>query len=95
MHEFDGELLIGGLRLKNLHGELEGEIPQPDDAREWQLSGRLHISAEQSELLQLDRTYRLQLDDGRAGQVVVRRIEPESETEQCIIFDTPEASRPR
>jgi hypothetical protein len=88
MLEFDGELLIGGIRLKHVHGELRDESPQPD-SQEWKLAGRLHLPVEQTELLQLDRTYRLQLEDGRAGQVVVSSIVPESETEQLVDFHAP------
>ena len=29
MHEVDGDLLVGGDRLRHVHVELEAEIPQP------------------------------------------------------------------
>lgn len=73
MHEVDGDLLIGGERLKHVHIELEEEQPQPG-CKDWKLAGHLHLTPEQSELLETDRPYRLQLDDGRAGQVIVSRI---------------------
>ena len=74
MREFNGDLLIGGMRLPQVHGELEEEQRQ-DGARDWSLSGRLRLASEQGELLELNRQYRLQLEDGRAGQVYICRIE--------------------
>jgi hypothetical protein len=73
MHEAEGDLLIGGDRIKHLHIDLEAEQKQ-DGSAEWTLAGHLHVTAEQSRLLETDRPYRLQLADGRSGQVIVRRI---------------------
>ena len=68
MHEFQGDLLIGGERLKCVHGELEEEVPQAG-----------------SHLLETDRPYRLQLDDGRAGQVFVSRIAPDGKPNELLV----------
>jgi hypothetical protein len=76
MHEVDGELLIGGERLKHVHIELEEEAPQ-EGSSEWSLAGHMHLTAEQSQRLETDRLYRLELEDGRAGQVVLCRISPD------------------
>ena len=84
MHEFQGDLLIGGERLKHVHGELEEEVPQPD-CKEWRLAGHLHLSPDQSQLLETDRPYRLQLDDGRAGQVIVSRIAPDGKPNELLV----------
>jgi hypothetical protein len=81
MHEVDGDLLIGGERLKRVHIELEEEQPQPG-SREWILAGHIHLTAEQSQQLETDRPYRLLLDDGRAGQVVLYRIGPDGKPEE-------------
>ena len=90
MHEVDGDLLIGGDRIKHVHVELEEELPQPG-SRDWILAGHLHLSPEQSEQIQTDRPYRLQLDDGRAGQVVVSRISPNGQPhDQLVDFHPPE-----
>jgi hypothetical protein len=77
MHDFEGDLLIGGMRLKHLHGELEQEGPEANDG-EWLLAGRLDLSPEEQKLLELNRRYRLQLEDGRAGQVVISNIEADA-----------------
>lgn len=73
MHEFHGHLLIGGMTLKDLDGELEEEAPQ-DESSDWRLAGRVNLQAQAQPHLEVGRTYRLQLDDGRAGQVVLRKV---------------------
>ena len=75
MHESHGELLIGGTRLHNVHVELEQQEPL-DGHCDWMLSGELHITPEEAEELELERHYLLQLADGRAGPIVVTRVEP-------------------
>lgn len=70
MQEVDGELLIGGARLAPLQCELD-EDQCAGHAHEWRLSGRLKLPPADTSRLELERTYRLQLADGRAGQIVV------------------------
>jgi hypothetical protein len=90
MHEVDGDLLIGGARIKHVHIELEEELPQPG-SNDWILAGHLHLSPELTEQLQTDRPYRLQLEDGRAGQVVVSRIAADGRPDEKLIdFHPPE-----
>ena len=45
MHEAEGDLLIGGDRIKRLHVDLEAEQKQ-DGSGEWTLAGHLHLTAE-------------------------------------------------
>jgi hypothetical protein len=66
-------LLIGGMALKDLEGELEQEAPDHDSG-DWTLAGKVNLQAQAQELLEVGRTYRLLLDDGRAGQVVVNNV---------------------
>ncbi|MCE9526689.1 MAG: hypothetical protein K8R36_11620 [Planctomycetales bacterium] len=75
MHESHGELLLGGIRLHNVHVELEDEQPL-DGHADWMLSGRLCLSVQEAQELELERHYLLQLEDGRAGPIVVTRLEP-------------------
>jgi hypothetical protein len=70
MSEFHGNLLIGGMRLKNLSGTLD-EI-ETGQGGGWR--GELFIEPRQNEYLQPDRPYRLELDDGRAGTIAITRI---------------------
>jgi hypothetical protein len=83
MHESEGDLLIGGDRIKHVHVDLEDEQPQPG-SREWVLAGHLHLTPEQSQLVETDRPYRLQLTDGRAGQVIVSRIKADGKPNEML-----------
>jgi hypothetical protein len=73
MRDFEGELLIGGMTLKQLHVELTEGQPH-DNSHDYLLCGRLTLAAQEHELLQIGRRYRLQLNDGRAGQVVIESM---------------------
>ena len=75
MHESHGELLLGGTRLHNVHVELEQEEPLAGRG-DWMLSGRLRVTQQEAQELELERHYLLQLEDGRAGPIVVTRLEP-------------------
>ena len=69
MRDSEGDLLIGGMTLKHLHVEVLEE--QHNGEAEWLLSGRLTLGQHERDLLESGRRYRLQLPDGRAGQVVI------------------------
>jgi hypothetical protein len=92
MHEFQGDLLIGGMRLEHLRGELEEERRRRG-CKEWTLSGHLRLTPEQLKHLELNREYRIQLDDGRAAQVVILKIEPDHDTEALADFAPSRAAR--
>lgn len=71
MHPFhEGHLLIGGMRLSHIHGELELEDHE-DDTLDWDFSGRIVLTAEECKSLECSRRYRLELADGRAGLVIL------------------------
>jgi hypothetical protein len=90
MHEVDGDLLIGGERLRHVHVELEAEIPQPG-SKDWILAGQLRLTPEQGGHLTLDRLYRLQLADGRGGQVVFCKIAADRQPDDLLAdFRSPE-----
>jgi hypothetical protein len=71
MSEIHGRLLIGGMTLKNLRGAVE--LRDECSCADW--CGHLLIDPLQKTFLELGRQYRLEIDDGRSGQVVVTRIE--------------------
>ena len=83
MHAAEGELLVGGARIRHVHVDLEEEQPQPGTA-EWSLAGHLHLTQEQSHLVETDRPYRLQLADGRCGQVIVSRIAADGKPDELL-----------
>ncbi len=67
MQPFLGELLMGGMRLRDLTG-LFKDIPSEDRAY-W--SGHFFVDKQQQPLIEFGRPYLLMLNDGRQGQVVV------------------------
>jgi hypothetical protein len=92
MHEFQGDLLIGGARLKQIHGELANEAPPQGESHEWTLAGQLHLTVEQSGQLEVHRPYRLVLSDGRAGQVVFLRIDNDGQPNHMLANFQPTVS---
>ena len=91
MHEFDGDLLIGGLRLKHVHGELEKDEPLPDTS-DHLLAGKLNVDEAQKAVIECGRRYRLQIDDGPAGQVIVSRIKDGEDHSLTLEFEPIAAS---
>jgi hypothetical protein len=88
MHEFNGDLMLGGARLKHVHGELQTDQPL-DGSGDHLLAGKLVISPEQQAQLEIGRRYRLQIDDGPAGQVVVSRIDAHEKDHPVAEFEPP------
>jgi hypothetical protein len=86
MNKFLGDLCIGGLRLKHLDGELELNEPL-DHSAEHLLGGRLSVPAEEKELLEVGRPYRLQIEEGPAGIVIVSRIEQTKDGDVVVEFE--------
>ena len=73
MREFIADLLIGGMRIERVHGELQQEPPE-DCSHDACLAGHLELPSKYLQLIEVNRPYRLQLTDGHAGQVIVSRI---------------------
>lgn len=92
MHGVDGDLLIGGERLAHLSCELDEE-QCAQRAREWRLSGRLSLTPEETARLELERIYRLQLADGRAGQIVVTHFAADNPQRVLAEFHPPRLRR--
>ncbi|MGH7201107.1 MAG: hypothetical protein ACREJB_10915 [Planctomycetaceae bacterium] len=72
MQRFHGALLIGGMALKDLDGEIETAPDADAPADGW--CGRFALERTEVRCLQVGRPYRLELDDGRAAQVIVSRM---------------------
>jgi len=81
MHPFHGNLLIGGMALKDLDGVIDEDAGE--ELPHW--SGSFTLDRSQTPLLQIGRPYRLILDDGRAGQVVVSRIGCHGDDAACQV----------
>jgi len=71
MSEIHGRLLIGGMTLKDLYGAVTLNSECPTSA--W--CGHLLVDPAHIEYLETGRSYRLEMDDGRSGQIVVSRVE--------------------
>jgi hypothetical protein len=78
-----GELLIGGMALRHLHGELMREEPAAN-SHSWLLYGKLHVSVNHGSQLELRRQYLLKIDDGREGIVELTSLTP---TEGALLAD--------
>jgi hypothetical protein len=74
MHAFErGELLIGGMALRQLQGKLEQQ-EQATNSTTWLLSGKLRFSSQHGNHLELARQYLLRIDDGREGLVELTKL---------------------
>lgn len=92
MQEFHGNLSLGGLQLTHLHGELQSDEPVPN-SQEHLLAGKVAIPTSQKPQVEFGRRYRLEIEDGPAGPVVVSRIEEEREDELILEFQP--SAKPR
>ena len=90
MNRFHGDLLMGGVRLRELDGEID-EVVHGDDEL-W--SGRFRVDRKQQSLFEIGRPYLLVLDDGRSGQVEVTNITGEEDREAVLIRFRP-VTRPK
>jgi hypothetical protein len=90
MRAFEGDLLIGGMRLSHIHGELDMESHE-DDVHDWSFSGRILLTPKERELLECKRRYRLELEDGRAGPVILYRLEPTDDEHFVAVFESHES----
>lgn len=82
MSDIHGRLLIGGMTLKDISGvvELRTECP----CAEW--CGHLLIDPTQARYLEPARPYRLELDDGCSGQIVISRIDRAAGSDRLQVF---------
>lgn len=86
MHQFVGELLLGGARLRPVRGELESDQPLAG-SQDHLLRGRFTLSSAQRSLLELGRRYRLRLDEGAAGSVVLTQIDERPDDALVAAFE--------
>ncbi len=84
MSEFEGNLLIGGAALKCLHGDLREE--RPDRSYEWLLTGQLRLPRQVWPNVTFNRQYRLELADGRSGQVIFTEPADQNGDEMIVNF---------
>lgn len=71
MVNFQGDLLLGGVALRNLDGKLSSS--SNDGATVW--TGQFEIGTQEKSFLEVGRPYLLLLNDGRSGRIVVTNWE--------------------
>ena len=87
MVRFHGDLLMGGVALRNL--EVMISLQETDNHKPW--SGRFKVKNKSLELLEMGRQYLLLLDNGRSAHVVVTRwSDPEASDELQVEFEAVE-----
>ena len=84
MHSFHGDLLIGGLAIKNLDGEIDGDETSSQQAA-WE--GQFKVDPCQTEVLELGRQYLLILDDGRNREVMLTEIDEQADDAVVCRFE--------
>jgi hypothetical protein len=95
MHAFErGELLIGGLALRQLHGELDREEPALNSSA-WLLYGKLRLSSQHGGQLELERQYLLRIDDGREGLVELTSLIPDDSEGDLLADFRPRSITPK
>ncbi len=84
MAEIHGRLLIGGMTLKDLYGVVE--LKSDCGCAEW--CGHLLVEPHFNEYLEPRRPYRLELQDGRSGQIAVTQVEcPPGMRKLRVVFE--------
>lgn len=81
-HHFHGELLLGGARLRELDGKIEGSSNDRDSG--W--SGEFRIDPASVYMVEIGRPYLLMLDDGRTGHVEVTKVTSVSKGQSIVQF---------
>jgi len=89
----DGKLLIGGMALRQLQGELEKA--EPAHGSTWLLAGKLRVSSRHSCQLELERQYLLQVDDGRQGIVELTSLTSDDSDGDLLADFRPRPIAPR
>ena len=87
MDSVHGDLLIGGLAIREVDAEIDDlDDGETCDSSDWH--GRVSVTPEQRWQLEKGRLYRLELDDGRAGQIVVCDMHIENHGRELVLeFD--------
>ncbi len=70
MRRFHGDLLMGGVAIREIDGELEDRATGAHHPR----AGTFEMAAPQRSLMELGRPYLLMMDDGDAVELVVTDI---------------------
>lgn len=81
MQQFHGDLLIGGMALRDVVGFIDKEVQGAADC--W--FGHFRLEPSRRELLELNRNYLLMLDDGRVAKIIVTQMRDEDTRQDVVV----------
>lgn len=81
MRKFHGDLLMGGLALRQIDGVIDEEDVEPDHHNE----GHFEVDAEKLSILELGRPYLLMCDDGESMKLVVKELKEKSDYRRLVV----------
>lgn len=81
MRRFHGDLLIGGLSIRDVEGRLD-DVPFDGDHHQ---EGSFEVEVENQSRLEMGRPYLLVLDDGDSVKLVVKEIDNTSDPARLIV----------
>ena len=81
MRRFHGDLLMGGLALREIDGVIDDEVAEPKPHQE----GHFEVDAETQSMLELNRPYLLRIDDGDSIKLVVKEMDETSDHRRLIV----------
>lgn len=71
MRRFHGDLLMGGLAIREIDGVIDQEDVEPNHHNE----GHFEVDAEKQSVLELGRPYLLMIDNGESMKLVVKELD--------------------
>ena len=84
MRRFHGDLLMGGLAIREIDGVIDAEDIQPDHHDE----GHFEVDAEKQSVIELGRTYLLLIDKGESIKLVVKELGETSDHRLVVQFES-------
>ena len=81
MRKFHGDLLLGGVAIR----EVDGIVDDVPDERGVHQEGKFEVEAQQESILELGRPYLLMLDNGGTIKVVVNEIDESSDPSRIVV----------
>lgn len=81
MRRFHGDLLMGGLSLREIDGVIEDELKEPEHHHE----GHFEVDVEKQAVLELNRPYLLMTDNGDSMKLVVKKMDETGDHSRLIV----------
>ena len=81
MRRFHGDLLMGGLAIREIDGVIDQEDIEPNHHNE----GHFEVDAEKQSVLELDRPYLLVIDSGESMKLVVKDLDETNDHRRLVV----------